>query len=105
MHITFSPAAVSKLTPYLTDGSKQLKLLHDIEGCGCVVSGVPVLTLIQETTVDDQESNGDPFSFLYEPRHEVFYDPHLRIDYDPARSSFILKSDNQIYTNNLRFIP
>lgn len=91
MHITFSPSAVNKLTPYLADSSKQLKLLHDTEDCGCVVSGVPVLTLIHEPSVDDQLANGDPFSFFYEPRHEVFYEPQLRIDYNSVNNCFSLK--------------
>lgn len=104
MHITFSSTAIEQLTSYITDGTKQLKLLHDTEGCGCVVSGVPALQLVQEASVDDKLAQGDPFPFLYEPRHEIYYEPHLRINYDTERESYTLKSDNQIYTLNLRFI-
>lgn len=104
MHITFSKSAADKLGPYLTDGTKQLKLLHDTEGCGCVVSGVPALQLIESPSVDDRQEQGDPLSYWFEPRHEVFYEPKLRVDYDPVRDSFSLKSDNQIYTTNLQFL-
>ncbi|MFX3632898.1 MAG: iron-sulfur cluster biosynthesis family protein [Candidatus Pristimantibacillus sp.] len=104
MHITFSASAIEQLSPYISDGTKKLKLLHDTEGCGCVVSGVPALQLVQETSVDDKLTKGDPFPFLYEPRHEIYYEPNLRINYDPDRESYSLKSDNQIYTLNLRFI-
>lgn len=104
MNITFSPSAVEKLSPYLSDGAKQLKLLHDTEGCGCVMSGVPALQLISEGSVDDRLAQGNPLPFWYEPRHEVFFEPQLRIDYDANKHSFSLKSDNQIYTLNLRFI-
>lgn len=104
MHITFSKTAIERLSPHLNDGTKQLKLLHDTEDCGCVVSGVPALQLITEPTVDDKLSQGDPLPFWYEPRHEVYYEPKLRVDYDTARSSFSLKSDNQIYTLQLRFL-
>lgn len=104
MHIIFSKAAVDRLTPYLTDNKSELKLLHDTEGCGCVVSGVPALQLIAEPSVDDKLAQGEPFAFYYEPRHEVYYEPKMRIDYDPARDSFSLKSDSQIYTTNLRFL-
>ncbi|MUT65365.1 iron-sulfur cluster biosynthesis family protein [Paenibacillus sp. NEAU-GSW1] len=104
MHISFSKAAVAYLSPYLSSGEKQLKLLHDTEGCGCVMSGVPALQLVQESTVDDRMAEGDPFPFLYEPRHEVFFEPELRIDYSSDRNAFSLKSDSQIYTLNLRFI-
>lgn len=104
MFITFSRTATERLSPYLADGQKQLKLLHDMEGCGCVNTGVPTLQLIETPSVDDKLAQGDPLPFWYEPRHEVFYEPQLRIDYDAARSSFSLKSDNQIYTTNLRLL-
>ncbi|CAM4406951.1 uncharacterized protein YqkB [Paenibacillus endophyticus] len=104
MHIIFSKTAVDRLSPYLTDGKTELKLLHDTEGCGCVVSGVPALQLITEPSVDDKLAQGEPFDFYYEPRHEVYYEPRMRVDYDAARDSFSLKSDSQIYTTNLRFL-
>ncbi|GGG88873.1 iron-sulfur cluster biosynthesis family protein [Paenibacillus radicis (ex Gao et al. 2016)] len=104
MHISFTPAAVDFLTPYIADGSRQLKLLHDTEGCGCVMSGVPALQLVKESTVDDKLAEGDPLPFLFEPRHEVFFEPQMRIDYNADRDSLSLKSDNQIYTLDLRFV-
>ncbi|GLX71467.1 iron-sulfur cluster biosynthesis family protein [Paenibacillus glycanilyticus] len=104
MRITFTPAAVEALTPYIEDGQKQLKLLHDTEGCGCVMSGVPALQLIEQGGPDDRLAQGDPFPFWFEPRHEVFFEPELRIDYNAERYAYSLKSDNQIYTLNLRFV-
>ncbi|MFF2089758.1 iron-sulfur cluster biosynthesis family protein [Paenibacillus sp. NPDC058174] len=104
MHISFTRSAVDYLAPYIADGSRQLKLLHDTEGCGCVMSGVPALQLVKETTVDDKLAEGDPFPFLFEPRHEVFFEPQMRIDYNSDRDSLSLKSDSQIYTLDLRFV-
>lgn len=104
MHITFSNSAIEQLSPYLNNTSKQLKLLYDTEGCGCALSGVPALQLIEEPDERDRLTQGDPFSFWYEPRHEVFFEPKLRVDYDASRNSFILNSDNQIYTTHLRLL-
>lgn len=104
MHISFTPAAVEALTPYLADGAKQLKLLYDTEGCGCVVSGIPTLQLIGQGGPDDRLAEGDPLPFWYEPRHEVFFEPMLRIDYHAANNAFSLKSDSQIYTLDLRLL-
>jgi uncharacterized protein YqkB len=104
MHFTFTPAAVEKLDGYLNGGGKSLKLLYDTEGCGCVVSGVPALKLIDSPDADDKRGEGSPYPVWYDPRHEVFFEPRLRIDYDSARSAFSLKSDNQIYTVNLRLV-
>ncbi|XEC92612.1 iron-sulfur cluster biosynthesis family protein [Paenibacillus tarimensis] len=104
MNITFTDAAVAIISPYMEQGGLHLKLLYDTEGCGCVVSGVPALQLVKEIGPDDRIGNGNPFQFLYEPRFEVFFEPQLKVDYDLSRDAFILKSDNQIYTNGLRLI-
>lgn len=104
MQISFTPTAVKALTPYIEDGTKQLKLLYDTEGCGCVVSGIPTLQLIGQGGPDDRLVQGDPLPFWHEPRHEVFFEPELRIDYDAARNAYSLKSDSQIYTLDLRFL-
>lgn len=104
MHFTFTSPAAAKLEPYMQDGSKHLKLLYDTEGCGCVVSGVPTLQVIDAPLADDKLGEGAPYSVWYEPRYEVFFEPKLKIDYNEERNAFSLKSDSQIYTANLRLI-
>jgi uncharacterized protein YqkB len=104
MHFTFTPSAVERLSEQLNGDSRSLRLLYDTEGCGCVVSGVPTLQLIESPGEDDKLGDGEPYSVWYEPRYEVFFEPELRIDYDKTRNSFSLKSDNQIYTANLRLL-
>ncbi|MCQ6560202.1 iron-sulfur cluster biosynthesis family protein [Paenibacillus mendelii] len=104
MHFTFTPAAVEQLSGYLKDGERSLKLLYDTEGCGCVVSGVPALQLIQAPDQDDRQGAGDPYGVWYEPRYEVFFEPRLKIDFDRTRHTFSLKSDNQIYTVHMRLL-
>lgn len=104
MHIIFSKAAIDRITPYLDNRELKLKFLHDTEGCGCVVSGVPALQLINEPTVDDRLGQGEPFVYYYEPRHEIYYEPQMKIDYNAETGSFSLKSDSQIYTHHLRFL-
>jgi uncharacterized protein YqkB len=104
MHITFTPSAQAALAPYLADGKHQLKLHYDTEGCGCVVSGVPQLQVVQNGLEDDALAEGDPFAFWYEPRFEVFFEPKMRIHYDESRYAYSLTSDNQIYTTNLSFV-
>ncbi|MFD1954811.1 iron-sulfur cluster biosynthesis family protein [Paenibacillus thailandensis] len=104
MHIQFSEAAADKLRPYLADGKLRLKFVHDTEGCGCVVSGVPALHLVRESGPDDRIASGEPFDFLYEPRHEIYYEPNMRIGFDPAGGSFTLTSDGQIYSTNVKLV-
>lgn len=62
MRITFTTEAVHKLQLLLKD--KKLKFLHDIEGCGCVVSGVPTLTTIDSPTEDDRAGKQIHFLFI-----------------------------------------
>ncbi|CAH1195162.1 hypothetical protein PAECIP111893_00627 [Paenibacillus plantiphilus] len=104
MHFTFTDTAVEQLSAMLKDGNRSLRLKYDTEGCGCVVSGVPALELIQSPDDDDKQAEGSPYAVWYEPRFAVFFEPRLRIDYNAERYSFSLKSDNQIYTNNLRIV-
>ena len=104
MIIQFSEQAVARLEPHLKNGDKQLKLLYDTEGCGCVVSGVPALQLIDQPGDHDRLGDGSPIAFWHEPRFEVFFEPKMRVDYNPERGQFILKSDSQIYTNRLQLI-
>lgn len=103
MHITFSPIAVEKLAPELTEG-KLLRLLYDTEGCGCVMSGVPALQILPSPKDGDAVATGDPFAIWYQPNFEVFFEDHLTIDYSEKNASFVLKSNSQTYTNHLRVL-
>lgn len=103
MHITFTEAAARKLAPHLVDGA-MLKLFYDTQGCGCGMSGVPALQLVEEIVAHDKRAEGDPFPFLYEQWYEVFFEPRLKIDYRAVDDSFSLRSDSGIYTTHLRFI-
>lgn len=48
MHLTITEAAERILSPLLQEPSTWLKLVYDIEGCGCAVDGVPALWLVNE---------------------------------------------------------
>ncbi|MBB3110395.1 uncharacterized protein YqkB [Paenibacillus phyllosphaerae] len=104
MHFTFTPAAIDRLTPELEGTGKELRLLYDTEGCGCVMNGVPTLQLIDTSFFGDKQGTGDPYAVWYEPNYEVFFEDYLKIDFNAARNAFILKSDNQTYTTNLRLL-
>lgn len=97
MRIRMTEAASAAIRERIVDGSGRLKLVYDSEGCGCAVSGVPALWIVQAPGPEDAESDALPMSVLYEPRHELFFDREMTIDYDPSRRTFSLKSDQQIY--------
>lgn len=82
----------------------QLKLAYEMEGCGCVMSGVAQLWIINNPSEFDQSTSGNPFSILYDTRHAVFFEEVLKLDYQPDQRAFVLKSDNQIYNTHITMI-
>lgn len=103
MHITFTDSAKQQLS-YLYDGNVLLSLVYDTEGCGCAVNGVPTLWLVSEAESTDSEAEAEPFKVIYSPKHEIFFEENLKIDYDISKKSYILKSNNQIYNASMNLI-
>ncbi|MDF2726269.1 MAG: iron-sulfur cluster biosynthesis protein [Paenibacillus sp.] len=82
------------------------KLAYDAEGCGCAVNGVPALWLVDEVGPEDvlAEADADELPFIYEKRHELFFEDRLKIDYNREKRTFRLASDGQIYTPDLKVV-
>jgi uncharacterized protein YqkB len=104
MHITFTEAAVRQIEKQLDGRPAVLKLVYDTEGCGCAVNGVPALWLAAEKADGDRMAAGTPYEVAYDPMHEIFFEDKLKVDYQPAGKSFILKSDNQIYSASMSLL-
>src|SRR4051794_37605954 len=96
MHITFTESAVEQLGSQVSTETP-LKLVFDSEGCGCAMNGVPTLWIVPEADPKDLQAEATPFHVIYSPKHEVFFEDHMKIDYQAASKSYILKSNNQIY--------
>lgn len=100
MKIHFTP---DTLEPILSQcgSDPKLKLVYDAEGCGCAVSGVPTLWQVGQTGQDDELAETNAFHLTYEPRHEVFFEEEMTIDYDPVTRAFRLKSRQQTYNGTM----
>jgi uncharacterized protein YqkB len=103
MQITFTEQAVQQLEPVVSKNSL-LKLVFDSEGCGCAVNGVPALWVVPEADPIDLHAEASPFEVIYSPKHEVYFEDRMKIDYQPQSRSYILKSNNQIYNAGMRII-
>lgn len=104
IHIELTDEAREKLEK-VSDSETAFQLVYDSEGCGCAVSGVPQLTQISKTDTTGLQNAGDKRLPLYiEPRHIVFFEPQLKLDYDRSKDSFRLTSDQQIYNHDMRLI-
>ncbi len=91
-------SAERKLRTY---DNKIIKLAFDHEGCGCVMSGVPALWLVDEADGGDVLARGSALPILYEKRHAVFFEDSLTIDYDEGKHAFQLKSKQQTYHHDM----
>lgn len=106
MHLTFTEQAVQRIEAKLgaPDGRYRLKLVYDSEGCGCAVSGMAQLWVVDGPQPDDRQAESEAFPVLYEPRHEVFFDETMTVDYPEGKRNFVLKSKGQIYNPMMNLI-
>jgi uncharacterized protein YqkB len=101
MKIVCSPDAVQKLRTRYGPDVAAFRLVYDTEGCGCAVNGVPALWAVDEAAAGDIAADSEPFVIWHDPRHAVYFDETLRIDYRSDMKSFRLASDSQIYTSRM----
>ncbi|WP_313798402.1 iron-sulfur cluster biosynthesis family protein [Cytobacillus sp.] len=96
MEIIVTEAAANKIKVKRSGkNSSHLKLKYDTEGCGCVVSGVSALWLVNELEDDDYEIHTNIGSIYIEKSKEVFFEETMTIDFSEKANCFQLKSPNQ----------
>ncbi|HZH59278.1 MAG TPA: iron-sulfur cluster biosynthesis family protein [Metabacillus sp.] len=97
MEVTFTKEAIEQLTPKLNENNERLlKLKYDTDGCGCVMSGVTALWLVEEQDQGDIRIETNHVPLLVEKTKMVFLDEQLTISYNEIAKSFMLKSPSQI---------
>lgn len=102
--------AASKQMFKQKDENGYLKLVYDAEGCGCIMSGVTGLWLVQVLEDDDTEirltedSQPSPWTIVHEKRHSLFFEERLILDYTPHTQHYKLFSNNQIYNMRISII-
>lgn len=106
LNIQITSEAINKLQPYIDDNNAVLKLVYDAEGCGCAVSGIPAMWVVTKQQVQEEVQHAlhEPLPIVYEPRHEVFFEDQLKLDYNPDKDAFKLTSAGQIYAADLAVI-
>jgi uncharacterized protein YqkB len=104
MEITLTEIAAEKLSGRISGKDGFIKLKYDIDGCGCVVSGVAALWLVDELDEDDREIKTNIGSIYVEKSKEVFLDEHLTIDFSEKANCYQLKSPNQYLNPRMSFI-
>lgn len=104
MYIHITESAAQRLQQYPLANKDRIRLVYDTEGCGCAVSGVVTIWIVNNTVDDEEdqaETNLSSLPIFFMKRHEVFLDDKLRLDYSPERLAFRLSSAGQIYGNGI----
>ncbi|WP_282140606.1 iron-sulfur cluster biosynthesis family protein [Cytobacillus oceanisediminis] len=104
MEIALTELAAEKLSERIAGKDGFIKLKYDIDGCGCVVSGVTALWLVNDLDKDDREIKTNAGSIYAEKSKEVFLDDDLTIDFSVKANCFQLKSPNQYLNPRMSFI-
>ncbi len=97
MHIQFTTEAIGKLQEKLKENqSRYVKLKYDTDGCGCVMSGVTALWLVEEVESDDVKVETNDIPLYVERTKMVFLDEELTISFNASANCYMLKSPSQI---------
>ncbi|MDX8364362.1 iron-sulfur cluster biosynthesis family protein [Cytobacillus sp. IB215665] len=95
MKITFTKKAIDHIETNM-EQSKLLKLAYDTEGCGCVVSGVSALWIVDKENDDEIKVDTNFIPLLIDQSKTVFFDEEMTIDFTENANCFMLKSPSQI---------
>ncbi|MCM3652209.1 iron-sulfur cluster biosynthesis family protein [Metabacillus litoralis] len=105
MQLTFTEEAIEQLAPKMEENkNKILKLKYDTEGCGCVMSGVTALWLVEEQDKNDVKLETNAVPILVEKTKMVFLDEQLTITYNQTANCFMLKSPSQILNPRMNLL-
>lgn len=104
MEINITDRAIEKITEKKGEQEGYLKLKYDVEGCGCVMSGVTSLWLVDNLEEDDRAIETVIGQIYVEKSKEVFLNEQLIIDFSPSSNSFQLKSPNEYLNPRMSFI-
>ncbi|WP_307891907.1 iron-sulfur cluster biosynthesis family protein [Bacillus swezeyi] len=83
---------------------KKIQLRYDSEGCGCAVSGVPVIWLTDELSgnCEPLKTNGIPM--YIQSSQKVFFDEVMTIDYHEKAGALMLKSPAQMLSPRMSIL-
>ncbi|MFD6441426.1 iron-sulfur cluster biosynthesis family protein [Peribacillus sp. NPDC060186] len=103
MYIEWTERAADKIASKIQGQEGFLQLKYDTDGCGCVVSGVTALWLVNELDEGNERVETNGISLYVEKSKMIFLDEVMKIDFVPEANSFQLKSPNQILNPRMSY--
>jgi uncharacterized protein YqkB len=104
MRIQLTQEAEQRLKQHTDKEVGKLVLVFDSEGCGCAVSGIPQLWLVNPLEAEDTLTACDSMPLYHKPRQSVFFDEAMKIDYNHEKKSYKLSSSGQIFNAQMTVI-
>lgn len=104
MKMTLDSAAVNLVHELRGEYSGQLRLIYDLEGCGCGMSGIAGLELVDKPGMHDISIECDSFPVWIDRGQAVFYEDKLFLKGDESTGTFRLDGMSQLYHSNLRLV-
>ncbi|MFS0656440.1 iron-sulfur cluster biosynthesis family protein [Bacillus sp. 179-C3.3 HS] len=106
MYIQITESAASFIQKYqIEHETKELLLRYDSDGCGCAVSGVPMIWLTSERTGEWEElKHNQPFTLYIHTAQKVFFDEEMTIDFNEKANTLMLKSPQQILSPRMSIL-
>ncbi|MGG1573738.1 iron-sulfur cluster biosynthesis family protein [Fictibacillus sp. NRS-1165] len=101
MKLEWTERAIEKIKGKIQHGGRIL-LKYDTEGCGCVVSGVSALWIVEHEPEGTVQLETNFLPVYIEKDNAVFFDEQMTIDFKKEQHTFQLKSPNQMLNPHLR---
>ncbi len=101
MKLEWTESAIEKIKSKMQERDSVL-LKYDTEGCGCVVSGVSALWIVDEEPEGTVQLETNFLPVYMEKTKMVFFDEQMTIDFKKEQHTFQLKSHNQMLNPHLR---
>lgn len=107
MKLTITPAAEEQLRRRMLGKELLVKLKYETDGCGCAVSGVPILQLINPQELDkvhDMKIPTNAMDVYMEKSKTLFFDEEMKIDFLPENQTFRLTSPSEILNGRMNCV-
>lgn len=104
MQINITEMAEQKLAERTARKTGFLKLVYDIDGCGCAVNGVPALWLVKELNGTEAEVEANQRSIYMEEDQQVFFAESMTLDFSEKANCFQLKSPGEYLNPRLSLV-
>ncbi|GAB3052428.1 iron-sulfur cluster biosynthesis family protein [Virgibacillus ainsalahensis] len=94
MQLSITAEAKEKLSQLNRNNNQYLLLWYDIDGCGCGVSGVPMIGFTDGSGINSIEVKNDSYPTLINKDQAVFFEENMKLSV--VNGSFRLSSPEGI---------